>query len=524
MHTGPAWVPTFAPKPGPQDEKDSASGAENAQETSPASHVEIKKHLAKKETRAVKASGVKIKKHVAESMRWLPRAEQQSQANNNENTGALKPDNTKSGRDPSGPKSRDGVCSEEPLVSFTPNWNGEQQWAATRQMGQQTNDNEYGSSQRREPFEWFIGPGTTSKPIRTPSKRKSNGRNPQENGCDIRFLAPKKNPTFVFKAADDGQDTRKHLKSSDGGTTRPNPRDDPSGTQVSTDAGDAEMIKTQLDSRRFNRQAATDTETVGTDKMQESRNYSISIPWPVVKPEHSAQGNGNSLSPSINDGSKGDRARAEVESPRREPTLRLNPRNAAWGLSNESQPGPDDAIREPESKSEALKSLAIGEEAPQSQHTSPVANKAKSSTSRAVSLTRDRYPKESSKVEPTRELPAISLLEELFPTEAKRYRREREAVQKPEREVPRLLLSADMADLDDPRGALKRVSRNQAILKNELRLKRLQHLRNFRRREISVLHLLNASKSLTEEDFRRIAPKGKHVEGWMGEGDILKGI
>jgi len=35
--------------------------------------------------------------------------------------------------------------------------------------------------------------------------------------------------------------------------------------------------------------------------------------------------------------------------------------------------------------------------------------------------------------------------------------------------------------------------------------------------------LRNASKSLSENDFRRVVPKGRHIEGWKGQGDIMKG-
>jgi hypothetical protein len=40
-----------------------------------------------------------------------------------------------------------------------------------------------------------------------------------------------------------------------------------------------------------------------------------------------------------------------------------------------------------------------------------------------------------------------------------------------------------------------------------------------------VLVLLNASKNLTKEDFRRLIPKGEHLDGWrMEQGDILNVI
>ncbi len=42
-------------------------------------------------------------------------------------------------------------------------------------------------------------------------------------------------------------------------------------------------------------------------------------------------------------------------------------------------------------------------------------------------------------------------------------------------------------------------------------------------RKTTLLVLELASKSLIETDFRRVAPKGDHIDGWTGPGDILRG-
>lgn len=39
----------------------------------------------------------------------------------------------------------------------------------------------------------------------------------------------------------------------------------------------------------------------------------------------------------------------------------------------------------------------------------------------------------------------------------------------------------------------------------------------------AVLLLQSASTSLVENDFRLLCPKGKHIEGWTGLGDVEKG-
>lgn len=45
-----------------------------------------------------------------------------------------------------------------------------------------------------------------------------------------------------------------------------------------------------------------------------------------------------------------------------------------------------------------------------------------------------------------------------------------------------------------------------------------------RMESISVLQLLHCSTELTEADFRRIIPKGKHIQGWANDGEFTKVI
>ncbi|KAI4212757.1 MAG: hypothetical protein LQ351_004650 [Letrouitia transgressa] len=44
----------------------------------------------------------------------------------------------------------------------------------------------------------------------------------------------------------------------------------------------------------------------------------------------------------------------------------------------------------------------------------------------------------------------------------------------------------------------------------------------YRHWDLAVLVGGKLSRSLTDNDFRRIAPKGRHIDGWTGVGDILK--
>ena len=45
----------------------------------------------------------------------------------------------------------------------------------------------------------------------------------------------------------------------------------------------------------------------------------------------------------------------------------------------------------------------------------------------------------------------------------------------------------------------------------------------FRLWDLAILVLSRASKSLLDDDFRRIAPQGRHIDDWRGPGDIVKG-
>jgi hypothetical protein len=114
-----------------------------------------------------------------------------------------------------------------------------------------------------------------------------------------------------------------------------------------------------------------------------------------------------------------------------------------------------------------------------------------------------------------------SLIEQLFPEETKR---DHEARARRQREIPRL-------PLEMPSGAQTRADRVARLAPqlNEswraVQARREMELRSQADSQSSVLVLLNASKNLTEEDFRRLIPKGEHLDGWrMEQGDILNVI
>jgi hypothetical protein len=120
---------------------------------------------------------------------------------------------------------------------------------------------------------------------------------------------------------------------------------------------------------------------------------------------------------------------------------------------------------------------------------------------------------------PTEKKP--SLIEQLFPEETKR---DHEAGRR-QREIPRLPLEIMP---EGGRSRADRVARLAPQSKESMRAvqaRREMEVRSQADSQTSVLVLLNASKNLTEEDFRRLIPKGEHLEGWrMEQGDILKVI
>ncbi|KXT18654.1 hypothetical protein AC579_9828 [Pseudocercospora musae] len=109
----------------------------------------------------------------------------------------------------------------------------------------------------------------------------------------------------------------------------------------------------------------------------------------------------------------------------------------------------------------------------------------------------------------------LSLVEQLFPEQSKKYE------EKASRDVPRLPL--EIAESSHFAPAATPPSREHD--KNTFWKRKLEAERVASGPGISVLVLRNASKNLTEEDFRRLIPQGKHIEGWtLQEGDIQKVI
>lgn len=124
-----------------------------------------------------------------------------------------------------------------------------------------------------------------------------------------------------------------------------------------------------------------------------------------------------------------------------------------------------------------------------------------------------------SKVE-TGETNNRKLLEELFPEEAER--RINPIKPKREREVPRLQL-----DVPIPTPLPARSRQEEDVDLENRNARRLYKAMSNQERtkgvHTGVVILRNASNNLTDDDFRRLIPQGKHIEGWnLDRGDILK--
>lgn len=109
-----------------------------------------------------------------------------------------------------------------------------------------------------------------------------------------------------------------------------------------------------------------------------------------------------------------------------------------------------------------------------------------------------------------------SLLEELFPEEVKRDGGQDSNFHENVQNMPRLPLP----EVDDSSEGSKYGS-NRANAQPQ-RVTKVVAENALRQQQIAVLSLDSGSKSLIESDFRRIAPKGQHIDDWTGPGDILK--
>ena len=111
----------------------------------------------------------------------------------------------------------------------------------------------------------------------------------------------------------------------------------------------------------------------------------------------------------------------------------------------------------------------------------------------------------------------VSLLEELFPEEAKKLKMVSATSQEAFADMPRLP-PPEFPDL----GEDYEETRTPERLKSQL-VSRDATSKAFRQENPTVLIFSRASKAMTEDDFRRIAPRGAHIEEWRGPGDIMRG-
>lgn len=124
--------------------------------------------------------------------------------------------------------------------------------------------------------------------------------------------------------------------------------------------------------------------------------------------------------------------------------------------------------------------------------------------------------------------PKPSLMEQLFPEETRRYAA---AESEPERHVPRLPIDQAMPfnarrdAINREKARLSKQAESDAKSPARAALRASIRQQDASGDQAAVLVLSNASTNLVEEDFRRLVPQGRHMEGWaLGQGDILKVI
>ncbi|KAF2799989.1 hypothetical protein K505DRAFT_320828 [Melanomma pulvis-pyrius CBS 109.77] len=113
-----------------------------------------------------------------------------------------------------------------------------------------------------------------------------------------------------------------------------------------------------------------------------------------------------------------------------------------------------------------------------------------------------------SKASPSPHPPSKSLLEELFPG-ASSYIQPHYTERNP---YPKLELPSGKAPL---------IRREETKVKKTLRERVIEGFQNSGE-QITALQFLHCSTEFTEADFRRLVPRGKHIESWVSKGEFYK--
>ena len=114
--------------------------------------------------------------------------------------------------------------------------------------------------------------------------------------------------------------------------------------------------------------------------------------------------------------------------------------------------------------------------------------------------------------------PKVSLFEELFPEETQKKASPSLNIEEKNHDVPRLPSPEVGEGLEEYHDDQDRGRVWSAHMTSQASVEA------FRQKKLAVLVLQIASKSLVESDFRRVAPKGKHIARWTGPGELLKGM
>lgn len=132
----------------------------------------------------------------------------------------------------------------------------------------------------------------------------------------------------------------------------------------------------------------------------------------------------------------------------------------------------------------------------------------------------DSKRRRKSKVEKKPTGPNLSLLEELFPEEFGQAAAP-DAVSEGEGEGEEVIPRLPLVDFDDEEDFYNYAQNWKQS--EDSRIGRSNVKDALHEWDLAVLVVNRASKSLIESDFRRLIPRGQHIDEWRGPGDILKG-
>ncbi|KAF2115669.1 hypothetical protein BDV96DRAFT_492154 [Lophiotrema nucula] len=123
---------------------------------------------------------------------------------------------------------------------------------------------------------------------------------------------------------------------------------------------------------------------------------------------------------------------------------------------------------------------------------------------------------ESTSGSKSEELSELSLLEELFPEATELYTQPQDQPDRSSKSYPKLDLPSDKSRVDSTPKRRKEPRKSAK--------QRMIEAFQSRGEQITALELSQCSTELTDSDFRRLIPRGKHIESWNRDGEFYRVI